>query len=452
MNDHWASDTKADLDTPKKDTKVLKLALMGMGYVGATTAACLLKDGHEVLGIDINPGKVADIAAGKSPVVEPDVEELLTAGVKAGRLKADSTITPYIDELDLVIICVGTPSRADGKLSMTHLLEVTRQLGREVKARGADKDPLLLVFRSTMPPGTIDKLVMPTLLQAAGEGPGRLYEVAFNPEFLRESTAVSDYYSPPKIIIGERQPGITKRLLGIYDGIDAPLFEVAFATAEMAKFVDNSFHALKVTFANEIGRICLSRNIDPQGVADLFLADTKLNISPYYLRPGGPYGGSCLPKDLGAMLSLARDANLAVPVLAGAKESNATHLAWIFQTIKQKAPAPGPILLLGLSFKSGTDDLRNSPLLDLAELLLDAGYDLRVHDPDLDPERLTGVNFALSIEHQDVLLDRMTDDVEGAAVGCALIIHGKTIKNLPPSVANAKNSININRLMLEDQP
>lgn len=350
-----------------------------------------------------------------------------------------------------MIICVGTPSRADGKLNMTHLLEVTRQLGREVKARRVDRDPLLLVFRSTMPPGTIDKLVMPTLLKSAGEVPGRLYEVAFNPEFLRESTAVDDYYSPPKIIIGERQPGITKRLLGIYDAIEAPLFEVPFATAEMAKFVDNSFHALKVSFANEIGRICLSRGIDPQGVADLFLADTKLNISPYYLRPGGPFGGSCLPKDLGAMLSLAREANLAVPVLAGTKESNATHLAWIFQTIKQKAPPPGPVLLLGLSFKSGTDDLRNSPLLDLSELLIDAGYDLRVHDPDLDTERLTGVNFALSIEHQEVLLERMTSDVEGAAVGCALIIHGKNIKNLPPSVANAQNSININRLILDQQ-
>ena len=452
MNDHWtepAEATKPELDASNKDGQVLKLALMGMGYVGATTAACLLKDGHEVLGIDINPGKVADIAAGKSPVVEPGVEELLTAGVKAGRLKADSNIAPYIDELDLVIICVGTPSRADGKLDMTHLLGVTRQLGKEVKARNTAKDPLLFVFRSTMPPGTIDRLVMPTLLKAAGEAPGRLYEVAFNPEFLRESTAVDDYYSPPKIIIGERIKGASKRLLGIYDNIDAPLFEVSYATAEMAKFVDNSFHALKVSFANEIGRICLSRGIDPQGVADLFLADTKLNISPYYLRPGGPFGGSCLPKDLGAMLSLAREANLAVPVLAGAKESNSTHLAWIFQTVKQRAPAPGPVLLLGLSFKAGTDDLRNSPLLDLAELLLDAGYDLRVHDPDLDPERLTGVNFALSIEHQDVLLERMTDDVEGAAVGCALIIHGKNIKNLPPSVLNAKNSININRLVLE---
>ena len=451
MNDHWIDTSvraAVDSDSVERDNSVRKLAIMGMGYVGATTAACLLKDGHEVLGIDINPGKVADIAAGKSPVVEPGVEELLTAGAVAGRLRADSSITPYIDELDLVIICVGTPSRADGKLSMTHLLEVTRQLGKELKKRDAKREPLLLVFRSTMPPGTIDRLVMPTLLKSVGEPPGSLYEVAFNPEFLRESTAVADYYSPPKIIIGERQPGITKRLLGIYDGIDAPLFEVPFATAEMAKFVDNSFHALKVAFANEIGRICLSRGIDPQALADLFLADTKLNISPYYLRPGGPFGGSCLPKDLGAMLSLAREANLSVPVLAGAKESNAMHLAWIFQSIKSVAPPPGPVLLLGLSFKAGTDDLRNSPLLDLAELLLDAGYDLRVHDPDLDPERLTGVNFALSIEHQDVLLERMTDDVEGAAVGCALIVHGKSIKNLPPSVANAKNSMNINRLVL----
>ena len=405
----------------------LAIGILGLGYVGTTTAACLLKDGHRVVGVDVNPEKVAAIGEGRSPVVEPGVAELLAAGAREGRLSSTADIGPHLDRLDMVLICVGTPSRADGKLEMTHLLEVTRQLGRGLRERAPTGRPLLLVYRSTMPPGTMERLVLPTLAKLVGEGPGRRYEVAFNPEFLRESTAVEDYYAPPKIVIGEREKGITRRLLGIYDGIEAPLFEVPFAVAEMVKFVDNSFHALKVAFGNEIGRICASRDIDPQAVADIFLADTELNVSPVYLRPGGPFGGSCLPKDLSAMLALARESGLAVPVLAGAKESNGLHLAWIAQRIRELAPPPGPVLLLGLSFKSGTDDLRNSPLLDLASLLLDTGYRLDVYDPDLDPDRLVGVNFAVALEHQEILLAHLRQDLERAADGTRLAVLGKPI-------------------------
>ncbi len=397
---------------------------MGLGYVGTTTAACLLNDGHHVYGIDINPAKAEAIAAGRSPVIEPEVEELLENGRAAGRLFSGSSLEPWLDRLDLVLVCVGTPSRADGKLELVHLLEVTRQLGRQLEKRRAQA-PLLLVFRSTMAPGTMERLVLPTLAAAAGESPGRLYEVAFNPEFLRESTAVRDYYNPPKIVVGEREPGVSRRLLGIYDGLDAPFFEVGFAAAEMVKFVDNCFHALKVAFANEIGRIAIARDVDPQLVADMFLADTKLNVSPAYLRPGGPFGGSCLPKDLGAMLALAREAGVQAPVLGGVRESNAVHAAWLAQRVRGRLAPPGPVLLMGLSFKSGTDDLRNSPLLELAEALLDAGYDLRVFDPDLDPERLVGVNFALAAEHHEILRAYLTRDLATAATGVGLVVIGK---------------------------
>jgi GDP-mannose 6-dehydrogenase len=415
----------------------LHIAIMGLGYVGTTTAACLLNDGQHVYGIDINPEKVLAIAAGRSPVVEPEVENLLQAGLAAGRLMSGPSLAPWLDRLDLVMICVGTPSRADGKLDMAHLLEVTRQLGRQLRERRA-ADPLLLVYRSTMAPGTMQRLVLPTLEAAAGEAPGRRYEVAFNPEFLRESTAVKDYYAPPKIVIGERHPGASQRLKGIYDGLEAPLFEVGFAEAEMVKLVDNSFHALKVAFANEIGRIAVAKGIDPQRVADVFLADTKLNVSPAYLRPGGPFGGSCLPKDLGAMLALARESGVQAPVLGGTRESNAVHAAWLAQAVQARLGPPGPVLLLGLSFKAGTDDLRNSPLLELAEALLDAGYDLRVFDPDLDPERLVGVNFALAAEHQEVLRQRLTRDLATAAAGAGLVVLGKPMPEhqaaLPPAV------------------
>jgi GDP-mannose 6-dehydrogenase len=423
----------------------LHIAILGLGYVGTTTAACLARAGHHVLGIDINPEKVAAIGQGRSPVVEPQVEELLGEGLAAGRVMSAAAIDDAIHGLDLVIVCVGTPSRADGKLDLTHLLESTRQLGQAVRQRARGR-PLLLVFRSTMPPGTMDRLVLPTLERAVGEPPGRRYEVAFNPEFLRESTAVKDYFAPPKIVVGERQPGVTQRLLGIYDGIDAPFFEVPMMVAEMAKFVDNSWHALKVAFANEIGRICVARGLPPQAVAEIFLADTKLNISPYYLRPGGPYGGSCLPKDLSGMLALARESGLAVPVLAGARESNGLHLAWLAQAIRARLPAPGPILQLGLSFKAGTDDLRNSPLLDLAEILVEGGYDLTIHDPDIDPARLVGVNFAVAVEHQATLMDRMTPDLEGAAKAARLIVLGKPIPGVRELLPAGVPVLDITRL------
>lgn len=408
----------------------MHIAILGLGYVGATTAACLAKAGHHVYGVDISAEKVRAVGEGRSPVVEPGVQELLETGVREGRVLAGTSIEPWLDTLDVVVICVGTPSRADGKLDLSHLLTVARELGRCVRGRRADLPPLLLVVRSTVPPGTMDRLVLPTLAQAAGEGPGRTYEVAFNPEFLREATAIRDYFSPPKIVIGEREPGVTGRLRGMYESIEAPLFEVPFAVAETVKFADNCWHAVKVAFANEVGRVCVARGVDPQAVADIFLADTKLNISPTYLRPGGPFGGSCLPKDLSGMLSLAREAGISAPLLAGTKESNAVHLAWIFQTVRQLCPAPGPVLLVGLSFKAGTDDLRNSPNLELAELLLEAGYDLHVHDPDLDPERLTGVNFALALEHQQALRSRFAGDLAAAAAKARLAVIGKPVPGI----------------------
>lgn len=424
----------------------LNIAILGLGYVGTTTAACLIKDGHSILGIDINPEKVAAIGQGQSPVVEPEVEGLLKEGVKRGLIKSASRIGSDLDRLDIAMICVGTPSRSDGKLDLTHLLEVARQLGEAIRQRDPTRPPLLLIFRSTVPPGTMERLILPTLEQVTGEAAGTRWDMAFNPEFLRESTAVKDYFSPPKIVIGEREPGCTKRLSGIYDSLDAPLFEVDFKTAEMVKFVDNSFHALKVAFANEIGRICERRGIDAQAVAEIFLSDTKLNVSPAYLRPGGPFGGSCLPKDLSAMLALARDSGLPVPVLTGVRESNMAHLAFIVQAVKDRLAAPGPVLQLGLSFKAGTDDLRNSPLLDLAESLLEAGYDLKIYDPDLDPSKLVGVNFALAVEHRETLSSRLNTNIERAFEEARLIVLGKAIPGIREHLPSATPLVDVTRL------
>ena len=423
------------------------IGILGLGYVGTTTAACLARDGHRVVGVDINPDKVAAVTRGRSPVVEPGLEELLSAAVRAGRLTATSDLAPLLDGLDMVMVCVGTPPRMDGRLDLSPLLEVTRQLARSLSQRRRQW-PLLLVYRSTVPPGTMERLVLPALARMAGEPPGGTYEVAFVPEFLREASAIRDYDEPPKIVIGERARGAARRLLGIWDHLQAPVFEVPFAVAEMVKFVDNSFHALKVAFANEIGRICMARGIDPQQVADIFLADTKLNVSPAYLRPGGPFGGSCLPKDLAAMLALAREAGLAVPVLAGVPESNALHLAWIIARICALAPPPGPVLLIGLSFKAGTDDLRSSPLLELAERLLDAGYDLRVHDPDVDPDRLLGVNFALALEHADILRARLAEDLQAAVRSARLVVLGKPLAGIAQQLPAELPVFDITRLAI----
>jgi GDP-mannose 6-dehydrogenase len=405
----------------------LDIAIFGLGYVGTTMAACLARSGHRIYGIDINAEKVTAFGAGRSPIVEPGVDELLRAGAKQGLLHGEVSVEPILNTLDIALLCVGTPLGPDGRLDYVHLLEVTRTLGRAIRRRERSRPPLLIVVRSTIMPGTMDDLILPTLAHEAGSQPGERFEIAFNPEFMREASAVRDYFSPPRIVIGERAPGLTRRLLGLYDGIDAPIFEVSFRLAESIKLLDNCFHALKVAFANEMGRLAFGIGLDPDLLAELFLADRKLNVSPAYLRPGGPYGGSCLPKDLQAMLTLAREAGIELPVLAAVRDSNSRHLDFLFERIVATAPPPGPILLVGLSFKAGTDDLRKSPNLALAERLLQRGYDLDVVDPDLDADRLVGANFAIAVEHQKILQRRLTTDLEGAARRARLVVIGKTI-------------------------
>jgi GDP-mannose 6-dehydrogenase len=405
----------------------LHIAVLGLGHVGTTALACLAASGHhQLVGIDPHPGKVAAVGAGRSPVVEPGLDELLRAGVAAGRIGTAATAEAIVDRLDLAIVCVGTPAGADGGLDPSRVVECARQLGAGIRRRAAGH-PLLVVVRSTVPPGTMDGLVLPALAGTAGRGPGQGWEAAYNPEFLREGSAVDDWFAPPKIVVGEREAGVTRRLRGLYDGIEAPCFEVPFAVAELGKLVDNGWHAVKVAFANEVGRIAVGQGAAPEAVAELFLADAKLNLSAAYLRPGGPYGGPCLPKDLAGLAALARAGGLEVPVLEGAQASNRLHLGWLVAAIRARVPPPGPLLLLGLSFKAGTDDLRQSPLLELAARLVEAGYRLTVHDPDLDPARLVGANLAVAAEHRGILEGCLTPDPEAAGAGARLIVLGKQL-------------------------
>ena len=411
----------------------MKVLVFGLGYVGSTMAACLSESGHTVVGIDTNPEKVGLVAAGRSPVREPGLEDLLGAAVARDLLSTALDIGDHVLDAEIAVVCVGTPSCADGFLEMSHVRAVAEELGTAAARRPGGAAPLLCVFRSTMLPGTMETLVVPAITAAAGAPPGATYEVAFSPEFLRESVAIADYFRPPKIVVGERQAGVTERLRGLYDGIDAPFFEASFRVAEMIKMVDNTFHALKVTFANEIGRMAAAAEVEVDQLMTLFLADRKLNISEAYLRPGGPFGGSCLPKDVAALCAFARRSAVDAPVIGHILESNAAHQAALGRRVAAGLPAKAPILLMGITFKAGTDDLRDSPMVHLARDLLDRGHPLMIYDQDLEGYNLVGENLKFVRRHLPEFLDLLVDDLEQALSGKPVVVRAKPLPMPAPA-------------------
>lgn len=423
----------------------MKIVICGLGYVGVTTAACLLKDGHRVVGIDVNPFKADQVNAGRTPVMEKGVAELLAAGHAAGRLSADTALGSHLDDADMVLVCVGTPAATNGMLDLGAVRAVTAEIGAAIRRLAARARPLLVVVRSTLPPGTMEGVVLPALEAAAGEPPGVHYEIAFNPEFLRESSAIADYYAPARIVIGERIPGAAQRLYGLYDGIEAPLFEVPFAAAELVKLADNAFHALKVAFANEIGRLALDLHVPPALVAEMFVADTKLNVSAAYLRPGGPFGGACLPKDLRALVSLASVRGVETPVLEGTLRSNEAHKRYLARRVMEGLAPGARVLLLGLTFKAATDDVRESPLLDLAEALLGKGIDLRILDPDLKGRELVGANLR-AVERALPHLSRLLVADISEVPAPALVVRGKAMPEIEARLDPAWPVIDLVRL------
>lgn len=404
----------------------MKIVVFGLGYVGATATACLLRDGHTVIGVDVSPDKASKIEIGLSPVSEPGLDELLAAGRDAGRLSADTDVGNHLDDADIAMICVGTPSLPGGGLDLTQVCAVSAELGEALKTRDAAREPLIVAYRSTMYPGAMEDVVLPVLIDAAGEDPGTRFEAVLNPEFLRESTAIQDYYAPSRVVVGERVPGATKRMLGVYDHIDAPFFELPYRTAEMVKLSDNGFHALKVVFANEIGRLALELDVDPEPLIDVFLSDTKLNISPYYLRPGGAFGGSCLPKDVRAISALAGVRGVELPVMSNVITSNEAHKRYLADRVMGHLEPGASVLLIGLTFKAETDDLRESPLIDLAEALVGKGYDLKIYDPDLKNRELVGANLAYVQQRLPHLSRLLVEDVD-AAGDVSLVVIGKGV-------------------------
>jgi GDP-mannose 6-dehydrogenase len=365
----------------------MKLSVFGLGYVGCVSAACFAREGHEVVGVDVNPLKVGIINDGQSPIVEAGVGELIAEMRASGRLRATTDSRAAVLESDLSLVCVGTPSQPNGSLDLTYVKRVCQEIGAAIEEK---RGRHIVVIRSTMLPGTIETVVVPTLEVYSGRKAGRDFGVCINPEFLREGTSIKDFYAPPFTLIGADDEEVSLVVGRLYAGVDAPLHVVAVKAAEMVKYACNCFHALKVSFANEIGNICKGLEIDSHEVMRVFCEDTKLNLSPYYLKPGFAFGGSCLPKDLRAINYKAKELDVEVPLLASILPSNRRQIERAIEMVL--ATGKRKVGVLGFSFKAGTDDLRESPMVSLIETLIGKGMQLAIYDRDVQLARLFGAN------------------------------------------------------------
>jgi GDP-mannose 6-dehydrogenase len=387
----------------------MKISIFGLGYVGTVSAACFAKLDHQVIGVDVNPQKVEIINQGRSPIIEGDINELTAEMVNAGRLRATTCSSEAIENTDISMICVGTPSNPNGSLNLTYVKRVMQEIG---EALAKKEGYHTVILRSTVLPGTTESTVIPILEKFSNRIAGQDVGICFNPEFLREGTSVYDFFHPPFTIIGHLDPQTVEIASGLYQSLNVPIMTVPLRTAEMVKYANNAFHALKVTFANEIGNICKKQEIDSHQVMDIFCMDTKLNLSPYYLKPGFAFGGSCLPKDLRAILYHSRHMDLSLPVLEAIMPSNDQQIRQGYEMIRETGCSK--VGILGFSFKEGTDDLRESPLVILIEMLIGKGYDVKIYDKNVSLARLHGSNkeyIERVIPHIAVLMCNSIDEV-----------------------------------------
>jgi len=422
----------------------MKISVFGLGYVGCVSAACFASEGHEVLGVDVSLNKIEIINEGNSPIVEPGIGEIIKEAVSAGRLKATTDSAEAIQQSEISLVCVGTPSNANGSLDLRYVKRVCQEIGAALKSK---LDNHVVVIRSTMLPGTIQDTVVPALEEASRKSAGEGFAVCINPEFLREGTSLKDFYAPPFTLIGADEESTANILRQLYIAIDSPMIVTSTKTAEMVKYVCNCFHALKVSFANEVGNICKSLGVDSHEVMDIFCKDTKLNLSPYYLKPGFAFGGSCLPKDLRAITYKAKELDVEVPVLSSILASNSLQiekaLHMVVNTGKKR------IGVLGFSFKAGTDDLRESPMVSLIETLIGKGYQLSIYDRDVSLARLFGANkeyIEREIPHiSNLMHDRMEEVLESSEV---IIIGNKAqeFRQIEPLLRDDHQVIDLVRL------
>jgi GDP-mannose 6-dehydrogenase len=387
----------------------MNVSVFGLGYVGSVSAASFAADGHTVVGVDVNPDKVASLNEGRSPIVEKGLEELIRENAANGRLRATTDTKEAVGATDLSLICVGTPSRRNGSLDLTYLERVCEQIGEALAAKDAYH---VVVVRSTVLPGTTHGVVIPALERTSGKKYGTGFGVTVNPEFLREGTAIKDFRQPPMTLVGHNYASDAQPTEALYTKVDAPLVNTSIRTAEMIKYASNTWHALKVCFANEVGNLCKRLDIDSHEVMDIFCRDEKLNLSSYYMKPGFAFGGSCLPKDVRAMQYRAKEVDLEMPVIQSILGSNDLQIKHAIDMVLESGKKR--VGLLGFSFKAGTDDLRESPIVILAEALLGKGYSLCIYDRNVSIARLVGANkeyINKQIPHLSSLLSDSIDEV-----------------------------------------
>lgn len=422
----------------------MRISIFGLGYVGAVAAGCLCRDGHEVIGVDPAQVKVDLINRGQTPVIEAEIGEIIAGAARDRTLRATTDVCTAVRESAMSMICVGTPSQLNGNLDLRYVRHVCEEIGAALRDK---TDFHVVVARSTMLPGSMRNVVIPALEEYSGKRAGIDFGVCNNPEFLREGTAVYDYYHPPKTVIGETDDRSGDILAQVYAALDAPLIRTDVETAEMVKYTDNVWHALKVGFANEIGNVCKAVGIDGHRVMEIFCHDTKLNLSPYYLKPGFAFGGSCLPKDVRALCYKARSMDLDLPILNSIMPSNERQVERGLNMVMEKGDKK--VGILGFSFKAGTDDLRESPLVELIERLLGKGYDVRLYDRNVNIASLVGANRDYILNHIPHISKLMEDSIDKVLAHAGTVVIGNgdlEFKNVSARLRPGQSMVDLVRI------
>jgi GDP-mannose 6-dehydrogenase len=415
----------------------MKISVFGLGYVGTVCAACLAERDHEVIGVDKSEIKVNLVRSGRSPIIERDIDSLVQNMVSSGRLSATTHAGEAVASTDMSIVCVGTPSRPNGSLALDAIETVATEIGQAIRAKASRH---VVVIRSTVVPGTTRDVIAPRLSGASGGIP---YGLAFNPEFLREGSAVADFNTPAKTIVGALNGDTAEEVLSLYRDLPGAKIATKLETAELAKYVDNAWHALKVAFGNEVGVIAKTLGIDSHDVMNIFIQDKRLNISPAYLKPGFAFGGSCLPKDLRALTYVGRKLDLSLPVLNHILDSNRMvierGLEWILGQARKR------VAFLGISFKAGTDDVRESPFVELIERLIGKGCEIRIYDPNVNLARLIGANKDYLMRVLPHITDLMVPEISDALGWAETIV----VTSAEPTYANAVSRARLDQIVLD---